>query len=138
MTKRKISLTSKLSQQLSQLNHWLVDIAQNHQINGQLQLESLRKFHHSLNESSSWFNYEELVDDRLDLTVLEAGKRGPPSKNRQVGDAEMNKVLRNRKSLRAENGVMCFKDTLIPPLHQRSSECYPLETINFSEQQEKY
>ena len=70
------------------------------------------------NGTSSWFNYEELIDDGLDLTVLEAGKRGPPSKNRQVGDAEMHKRLRNRESLRAENGVMCFQGYFETPLHQ--------------------
>ena len=37
--------------------------------------------------SISWFKYEELIDDWLDLTVLEAGKRGPALKNRLVGDA---------------------------------------------------
>ena len=43
--------------------------------------------------STSWFKYEELIDDWLDLTVLEAGKRGPALKNRFVGDAEMYKGL---------------------------------------------
>ena len=38
---------------------------------------------------TSWFKYEELFDDWLDLTVLEAEKRGPAMKNRLVGDAEM-------------------------------------------------
>ena len=33
------------------------------------------------------------ADRRLDLTVLEAGKRGPALKNRLVGDAEMYKGL---------------------------------------------
>ena len=38
---------------------------------------------------TSWFEYDELIDDRLDITVLEADKRGPALKNRFVGDAEM-------------------------------------------------
>ena len=42
-------------------NLWLVQIAQNQQINGQQEVES-------------WFSYEDLVDDWLDLTVLQAGK----------------------------------------------------------------
>ena len=41
------------------------------------------------NLKTSWLKYEELIDDWLDLTVLEAGKRGPALKNRLVGDAEM-------------------------------------------------
>ena len=31
--------------------------------------------------STSWFKYEELIDDWLDLTVLQAVKRGPALKN---------------------------------------------------------
>ena len=53
--------------------------------------------------STSWFKYEELIDDWLDLTVLEAVQRGPALKNRHVGDAEMHKGLLNRDSLRAED-----------------------------------
>ena len=37
--------------------------------------------------SLSWFNYEELIDDWLDLTQRETGKRGPALKNILVGDA---------------------------------------------------
>ena len=64
------------------------------------------------NGSTSGFKYEELIDDWLDLTVLEAEKRGRALKNRLVRDAEMYKELLNRESLRAENGVKYFKDTL--------------------------
>ena len=46
--------------------------------------------------------------------MLEAGKRGPALKNRLVGDAEMHEGLLNRESLRAEDGVKHFKDTLRP------------------------
>ena len=45
--------------------------------------------------STSWFKNEELIDDCLDLTQLEVGKRGPALKNRLVGDAEMHKGLLN-------------------------------------------
>ena len=33
---------------------------------------------------TSWFKYEELIDDWLDLTVLEAGKRGPALRIRLI------------------------------------------------------
>ena len=62
--------------------------------------------------STSWFKFEELIDDWLDLTVLEAEKRGPALKNRLVGDAEMYKGLLDRESPRATNGVKYFRDTL--------------------------
>ena len=64
--------------------------------------------------STSWFKCEELIDDCLDLTVLEESKRGPALKNRLVGDTEMHKGLLNRKSLRADDGVKYFRDTLRP------------------------
>ena len=62
--------------------------------------------------STSWFKYEELIDDWLDLTPLEAGIRGAALKNSLVGDAEMHRGLLNRESLRAEDGVTYCKDTL--------------------------
>ena len=62
--------------------------------------------------STSWFKYEELIDDWLDLTVLEERKRGQSLKNGLVGDAQMHKGLLNRESLRAEDGVKYFRDSL--------------------------
>ena len=59
-----------------------------------------------------WFKYEELIADWLDLTVLEAGKRGPALKNRLVGDAEMHKGLLDRETPRSEDGVEYFKNTM--------------------------
>ena len=64
--------------------------------------------------STSWFKYGELIDDWLDLTQLAAGKRGPALKNRLVGDAAMYEGLPDRESLRADDGVKYFKDTLKP------------------------
>ena len=63
---------------------------------------------------TSWFKYEELIEDWLDLKVLEVSERGPALKNRLVGDAEMHRALLNRESLRAEDGVKYFRDTLRP------------------------
>ena len=56
--------------------------------------------------------YEELIDDWLDLTVLQARKRGTALKNRLVGDADTYNGLLDRESLRAEDGVKYFRDTL--------------------------
>ena len=55
-----------------------------------------------------------MIDDWLDLTVLEAEKRGPALKNRLVVDAEMHKALLDREPLRATDGVKYFRDTLRP------------------------
>ena len=35
---------------------------------------------------SSWFSYEETVDDWLDITKLDAEKQGPSQKTRPHGD----------------------------------------------------
>ena len=49
--------------------------------------------------STSWFKYEELIHDWLDLTQLETEKRGPALKNRLIGDAAMYTGLLDRESL---------------------------------------
>ena len=43
--------------------------------------------------STSWFDFEELIDDLINLTQKEAGKRGPALMNRLVGDASIYKKL---------------------------------------------
>ena len=48
--------------------------------------------------------------------MRETGKRRAALQNIFVGDAEMHKELLNRESLRAEDGLKCFKDTLRPIL----------------------
>ena len=58
--------------------------------------------------STSWFKYEELIEDWLGLTVLEETKGGPALKNRLNGDAELHKALLHRESLRAADGVKYF------------------------------
>ena len=62
--------------------------------------------------STSWFKYEELIDDWLGLAVLDAGKRRPALKTRLVGDAEMDKGLLDREFLRPEDGIKNFRDAL--------------------------
>ena len=84
--------------------------------------------------STSWFKYEELIDDWLDLTVLEVSKWGPALKNRFVGDAEMHKGLLDREPLMAPDGVKYCKDTL--RRHQRSSQYFPLDFSIFEQRDE--
>ena len=83
---------------------WLEHVAQSRQIYKKIPL--------LFDGSTSWFKYEDLIDDRLDLTVLEAEKRGPALKNRLVGDAEMYKGLLDREHLKTADGVKYFRDTL--------------------------
>ena len=65
-----------------------------------------------VNGLTSWFNYDEQIDDWLDLAALEVSKRGPAFKNRLVGDAEMYTGLLDREPLTAHDGVKFFKDTV--------------------------
>ena len=75
----------------------------------------------------SWFKYEELIDDWLDLTVLEAEERGPALKNRLVGEY---KGLLDREPLKAADGGQPLQRYVEASLHQRSSECVPLEILS--------
>ena len=104
---------SQLETKKNRPHQWLEHIAQSRQIYTQQRVESQRRFH-LFDGSTSWFKYEEMIDDWLDLTVLEAEKRGPALKNRLVGDADLCKGRLNRESLRAAGGVKYFRDTLRP------------------------
>ena len=63
---------------------------------------------------TSWFQYEELIDDWVDLTTLDTAKHGPALKNRLTGEASVYKSLLNRDILRTARGVQHFKDILRP------------------------
>ena len=67
----------------------------------------------SYNGRGSWFRYEELVDDWVTFTTIEAAKRGPLLKSRLAGDAHMYKaVLHNDLLQDPDEGVNYFKNTL--------------------------
>ena len=63
---------------------------------------------------TSWFQYEELVDDWVDLTTLQDDKHGPALKNRLVGEAAVYKSLLDRDILKTNLGVQHFKAILRP------------------------
>ena len=96
----------------NQPNHWLEHVAQSRQINFRQEVGSQPRFHLFLMDQRPGFKYEELIDEWLDLTVLEAEKRGPALKNPLVGDAEMYKGLLDREHLKTADGVKYFRDTL--------------------------
>ena len=56
-------------------------------------MESPQKNPPRYDGATSWFKYEELIDDWLDLTVLEESKRGPALKNRLF--SELQKVSKD-------------------------------------------
>ena len=87
-TMRKLLTTSLQQISIKRPTLWLDHFARIQQMNGQLQVESLEKNPPLFDGSTSWFKYEELIEDWLDLTVIQERKRGPALKNRLVGIAE--------------------------------------------------
>ena len=69
----------------------------------------------SYNGRTSWFAYEELIDEWVDLTTINPDKQGPDLRNRLVDEAQMYKPLLDRARLVDPNeGVQYFKETLRP------------------------
>ena len=64
---------------------------------------------------SSWFEYEDLIDDWLGITTLDADKHGPSLKNALIGSASFCKSMLDNALLRdPDRGLAHFKDTLRP------------------------
>ena len=64
---------------------------------------------------SSWFAYEDAIDDWCDITELDADKRGPALRSRLEGEAATHKRLLDRDRLKdPTNGVKYFKSFLRP------------------------
>ena len=62
---------------------------------------------------SSWFAYEDAIDDWCDITELEGAKQGPALRNRLEGEAAIHKRLLDRDRLKdPNNGVKYFKSFL--------------------------
>ena len=75
---------------------------------------------------SSWFAYEDAIDDWCDITELDGDKRGPALRNRLEGEAAIHKRLLDRDRLKdPNNGVKYFK---LPAtsLREGRSQCVPL------------
>ena len=90
-------------------------------------LQATPKIPPSFDGRSSWFSYEEAVDDWVDITTLEQQKLGPSLKHRLVGDAAVYKPLLDRDLLRdPNNGVRYFTDTVRPHFVKRQPKCLPV------------
>ena len=69
----------------------------------------------SFDGQSSWFEFEDLIDDWVNITTLSAEKIGPSLKNALTGNAEYYKKMLDNEQLRRErNGITYFKETLRP------------------------
>ena len=69
----------------------------------------------AFNGTTSWFAYEEAIDDWVDIAELDPEKRGPALRNRLEGEAAVYKPLLDRDQLRhPTDGVKYFKGTMRP------------------------
>ena len=66
----------------------------------------------SYDRTTFWLEYEELIEDWLDVTVLDTSKQGPALENRPHGNAEKYRGLLNQDALKAEDGVEYFRGKL--------------------------
>ena len=66
----------------------------------------------SFDGKTSWFAYEDAIDDWCDITELDDEKRGPAFRNRLEGDAAIYKKMLDLKN--KEESVTDFKRTLRP------------------------
>ena len=64
--------------------------------------------------TTSWFEYEQLIDDWCDITTLDESKRGPSLKTRLTGLAAVQKESLDRTKLAAQDGVDYFKRKMRP------------------------
>ena len=64
--------------------------------------------------TTSWFEYEQLIDDRCDITTLDEEKRRPSLKTKLSGIASMQKEALDRTKLASKSGVECFKKKMHP------------------------
>ena len=51
----------------------------------------------------SWFAYEELIEEFLDITILNGEKIGPALRSRLIGDAVVYKPLFDRDLLKVDD-----------------------------------
>ena len=80
----------------------------------------------------SWFRCEELVDDWVTITTVEAPKRGPLLKSRLTGDAYMYKaVLQNDLLQDPDEGVNYFKNTLKKYFLKGATNVYLYRLLSF-------
>eukprot|EP00439_Symbiodinium_sp_Y106_P015041 s657_g2.t1 len=68
-----------------------------------LHIQVTTKVPPSYDGRSSWFAYEDAIDDWCDITELDADKRGPALRNRLEGEAAIHKRLLDRDRLALRN-----------------------------------
>ena len=83
-----------------------------------------------------WFRYEELVDDWVTITTVEAAKRGPLLKSRLTGDAYMYKaVLQNDLLQDPDEKSQLFQEHAEEVLFERCDQRVSVQTRQFLQPQ---
>ena len=89
----------------------------------------------SYDGKTSWFSYEDAIDDWCDITELEDEKRGPALRNRLEGEAAVYKRVLDRDSLKANEppgaGVDYFKRVLRPYFVKGSTNVFLYRFMQF-------
>ena len=82
---------------------------------------------------TSWFAFEDAIDDWCDIIELESEKWGPALRNRLEGEAAVYKRLLDRDDLRQPNGrgVDYFKRTLRPHFVKGAQTVFLYRFMNF-------
>ena len=89
----------------------------------------------SYDGKTSWFSYEDAIDDWCDITELEDEKRGPALRNRLEGEAAVYKRVLDRDALKANEppgaGVDYFKRVLRPYFVKGSTNVFLYRFMQF-------
>ena len=89
----------------------------------------------SYDGKTSWFSYEDAIDDWCDITELEDEKRGPALRNRLEGEAAVYKRVLDRDALKANDppgaGVEYFKRVLRPYFVKGSTNVFLYRFMQF-------
>ena len=75
---------------------------------------------------SSWFAYEDAIDDWCDITELDNDKRGPALRNRLEGEAAIHKRLLDRDRLKDPNNGVKYFEFPAAPLREGRGQCFSL------------
>ena len=84
---------------------------------------------------TSWFAFEDAIDDWCDITELESEKWGPALRNRLEGEASVFKRLLDREELRQPNRSRVFQENIETTLCERSSDSFSPQVHEIHEEQ---
>ena len=88
----------------------------------------------AFNGRGSWFAYEELIYDWIDITTLDVPKQGPALRNRLTDEAAIYKSILDRERLKTPAGVRYFISTLRPEFIKGVQHIFLYRLIQFFNQ----